>query len=196
MPRARTRAEAQFLAIGDGARLWLAEAAAAGATRVRAKMTGAVQLAALHGTQVVDRALGEAAAAGRFADRDLATLRSGRQATAADGVLSPATEQATLAGHQRLGPPDWSGGCTMSLRSPHEQALLDGEEIALVRRPLADCAAVLEFAQHNASPQVAWLLREATWACTERKLSPDGLAYYINLAIGHLDFAPAARSRR
>ncbi len=31
-PKARTRAEAQFLAIGDGAGLWLAEAAAAGAT--------------------------------------------------------------------------------------------------------------------------------------------------------------------
>ncbi len=32
-PKARTAAEAQFLAIGDGARLWLAEAAAAGASR-------------------------------------------------------------------------------------------------------------------------------------------------------------------
>ncbi len=31
-PKARTRAEAQFLAIGDGAGLWLAEAAAAGAS--------------------------------------------------------------------------------------------------------------------------------------------------------------------
>jgi hypothetical protein len=37
-PRARTAAEAEFLAIGDGAGLWLAEAAAAGASRVRAKM--------------------------------------------------------------------------------------------------------------------------------------------------------------
>ena len=48
-PKARTAAEAQFLGIGDGAGLWLAEAAAAGASRVRAKMAQAVQLAALHG---------------------------------------------------------------------------------------------------------------------------------------------------
>ena len=48
-PKARTAAEAEFLAIGDGAGLWLAEAAAAGATRVRAKMAEAVQLAGLHG---------------------------------------------------------------------------------------------------------------------------------------------------
>ena len=47
-PRARTAAEAEFLAIGDGAGLWLAEAAAAGASRVRAKMAEAVQLARLH----------------------------------------------------------------------------------------------------------------------------------------------------
>ena len=63
-PKARTAAEAQFLGIGDGAGLWLAEAAAAGASRVRAKMAQAVQLAALHGAAATDRALGQAAAAG------------------------------------------------------------------------------------------------------------------------------------
>src|SRR5439155_682146 len=36
-PRARTQAEAEFLAIGDGAGLWLTEAAGVGASRVRAK---------------------------------------------------------------------------------------------------------------------------------------------------------------
>ena len=46
-PKARTAAEAEFLAIGDGAGLWLAEAAAAGAGRVRARLAGAVQLARL-----------------------------------------------------------------------------------------------------------------------------------------------------
>ncbi|HET9895021.1 MAG TPA: hypothetical protein VFQ44_08805 [Streptosporangiaceae bacterium] len=48
-PKPRTREEAQFLAIGDGAALWLAEAAASGAAWVRAKMARAVQFAALHG---------------------------------------------------------------------------------------------------------------------------------------------------
>ncbi len=63
-PKPRTAAEAEFLSIGDGAGLWLAEAAAAGASRVRSKMARAVQMAALHGTEPVDRALGQAAASG------------------------------------------------------------------------------------------------------------------------------------
>ena len=57
-PKARTKAEAEFLAIGPGAGLWLAEAAAAGTARVRAKMAQAAGMAALHGAQAVDRALG------------------------------------------------------------------------------------------------------------------------------------------
>jgi Mu transposase-like protein len=95
-PRPRTAAEAQFLAIGDGAGLWLAEAAATGAARVRAKMAEAVQLAALHGIPVVDRALGLAAAAGRFTDGDLAAILA-HQASAAAGQASRASEQRTLA---------------------------------------------------------------------------------------------------
>jgi hypothetical protein len=95
-PRPRTRAEAQFLAIGDGAGLWLAEAAAAGATRVRAKMAAAAALAALHGAAVTDRALGQAAAAGRFADGDLAAILA-HQASAAEGEPSRAGEQSSLA---------------------------------------------------------------------------------------------------
>jgi len=96
VPKARTRAEAEFLAIGDGARLWLAEAAAAGATRVRAKMAQAAQLAVLHGAAATDRALGQAAAAGRFADRDLALILA-HEAAAGGGEPCRAGEQATLA---------------------------------------------------------------------------------------------------
>lgn len=95
-PRARTAAEAEFLAIGDGASLWLAEAAAAAASRVRSKMAGAVQLAALHGTQAVDRALGQAAAAGRFDGGDLAAILA-HQACAGPGETSRAGEGRTLA---------------------------------------------------------------------------------------------------
>jgi hypothetical protein len=95
-PKARTAAEAQFLAIGDGAGLWLAEAAAAGTARVRAKMAAAVQLAALHGAAAVDQALGRAAAAGRFAGGDLAAIIA-HQAGAAAGPDRQAGEQRTLA---------------------------------------------------------------------------------------------------
>jgi hypothetical protein len=73
--------------IGDGAGLWLAEAAAAGATRVGANMAQAVQLAVLHGAAGVDRALGQAAAAGRFAEHDLAATLA-HQAAAAEGEPS------------------------------------------------------------------------------------------------------------
>jgi hypothetical protein len=73
-PRARSDAEAVFLAIGDGATQWLIEAAAAGANRIRTKMAEAITLAKLHGAQTVDRALGTAAAAGRFADGDLRAI--------------------------------------------------------------------------------------------------------------------------
>ena len=48
-PRPRTEAEAAFLAIGDGAQRWLAEAAASGAARIRSKMARAVELAAVVG---------------------------------------------------------------------------------------------------------------------------------------------------
>jgi hypothetical protein len=96
VPKARTATEAQFLAIGDGAAQWLAEAAAAGTRRVRAKVAAAVQLAVLHGAAAVDRALGQAAAAGRFADADLAASLA-HQAAAADGQPCQAGEQHTLA---------------------------------------------------------------------------------------------------
>jgi hypothetical protein len=95
-PRPRTAAEARFLGIGDGAGLWLAEAAAAGTSRLRAKMAEAVQLAALHGQEVADRALGQAAAAGRFADGDLSAILT-HQAAGGGGEPSRAGEQASLA---------------------------------------------------------------------------------------------------
>ena len=56
--RARTEAEAAFLAIGDGAQVWLAEAAAAGTSRIRAKMEAAVTMAKVAGNARVDWALG------------------------------------------------------------------------------------------------------------------------------------------
>ena len=71
MPKPTSAAETAFLALGPGAESWLVEAAAAGATRVRAKMAAAVELAALAGRDQVDAALGTAATAGRFAEDDL-----------------------------------------------------------------------------------------------------------------------------
>jgi len=73
-PKATNPAETEFLAIGEGARLWLVEAAAAGTARVKVKMAEAVTLARLHGTEQVDWALGHAAAYGRFDEGDLESI--------------------------------------------------------------------------------------------------------------------------
>jgi transposase len=73
-PRATNTAEAEFLALGDGARMWLLEAASAGTARVKVKMADAVTLARLHGAERVDWALGHAATYGRFAEGDVASI--------------------------------------------------------------------------------------------------------------------------
>ena len=73
-PKARTAAEAEFLALGNGARMWLAEAAAAGTGRMRRKMAAAVTPARLAGAAEVDWALGHAAVSARFGEGDLASI--------------------------------------------------------------------------------------------------------------------------
>ena len=73
-PRPIDPTERAFLLIGPGAETWLVEAAASGASRVRAKMARAVELAALAGRGRVETALATAAAAGRFAEADLASI--------------------------------------------------------------------------------------------------------------------------
>lgn len=73
-PKATDEGEAAFLALGEGARLWLIEAGAAGASRVKVKMGQALTLARLHGNGRVDWALGHAAVHGRFGEDDLAQI--------------------------------------------------------------------------------------------------------------------------
>ena len=103
-PRPRTDADAAFLAIGDGACLWLSEAAAVGTARVRAKMAEAVTLAALHGAVVVDRALGQAAVTGRFGEGDLASVLAHQSSAPAVGWRR-ADESASL----QAGTGAWAG---------------------------------------------------------------------------------------
>lgn len=87
-PKATNPHEEAFLGIGEGARLWLVEAASAGTSRVKVKMAEAVELARLHGPDRVDWALGHAATSGRFGDGDLASILAanppGRWRTATD----------------------------------------------------------------------------------------------------------------
>jgi hypothetical protein len=83
----------------------------------------------------------------------------------------------------------------MSLRQPHEEAILSGGEIAMIRQVLADCSQLVERAQRDAGPAAGALLAKATRAATAARRGPDGMIYHINLAIDYLDYAPAARRR-
>lgn len=71
---ARTTSEQTFLAIGEGAAMWLKEAAAVGTERIFQKMSHAVDLAGLGVRGDVDWALGHAAVHGRFATGDLDSI--------------------------------------------------------------------------------------------------------------------------
>jgi hypothetical protein len=95
-PLARTTAEVEFLTIGDGARLWLSEAAAAGTTKIRVKMAQAVTLAKLFDTKDVDWALGHAAVHARFAEADLASILDHHHTSTAAGPASRAGEDGSL----------------------------------------------------------------------------------------------------
>ena len=77
----------------DGAERWLIKAAAAGAQRVRRKMAEAVDLAKLHGTEEVDRALRACAEAGRFGDGDLASILAHQQQAGGELILFPARSE-------------------------------------------------------------------------------------------------------
>ena len=91
-PRARSAEEQAFLALGPAAEAWLIKAAAAGAQRVRRKMAEAVDLAKLHGTAEIERALRTCAKAGRFADGDLAAILVHQQSSG-ELILFPARSE-------------------------------------------------------------------------------------------------------
>ncbi|GAB90143.1 transposase [Gordonia rhizosphera NBRC 16068] len=92
--RARTAEEEAFLAIGEGAGLWLKEAAAVGTERMREKMRHAVSLAVLHSSADVDWALGHAAVHGRFATGDLDSVLTAKDL---DPTRHHASETTSLA---------------------------------------------------------------------------------------------------
>ncbi len=132
-PLARNGAELAFLAIGDGARLWLAEAAAAGTSKIRVKMAQAVTLAKLFDAKDVDWALGHAAVHARFAEADLASILDHyHQNVATSAEVSRAREDGSLtqgtAGWAALGGPaaDRKGQDGEQLHDEHAR----GQEVA------------------------------------------------------------------
>lgn len=102
----RSKAEAEFLGIGHGARTWLLEAAAAGTARMNVKMAEAVALAKIAGAADVNLALGTAALHGRFATGDLpsilnaATTRQTTHAASESRSLTQGTGGWAAIGHR------------------------------------------------------------------------------------------------
>jgi hypothetical protein len=89
--RTRTTLESEFLAIGDGATLWLHAVAGTGATRIHAKMQHVIDLGGYHEHAHVAAALELAAAASCFDHADLdstllpqAIARPGQRTSALD----------------------------------------------------------------------------------------------------------------
>ena len=123
IPKARNESEAAFLMLGDGARLWLTEAAAAGTTKVRVKMAQAVTLAKLFGAAEVDLALGHAAVHARFGHADLASILDHH----ATGSSSP-THRAGEDGSLTQGTSGWAAlGITPATELPDDEE----QEVAL-----------------------------------------------------------------
>lgn len=107
-PRAKNAAESEFLDLGEGARLWLVEAAAAGTSRMRVKMAEALALAKLFDPVEVDWALGHAAVHGRFAEADLSSIldhharapKAGEHRASEDSSLTQGTSAWARLGQQ------------------------------------------------------------------------------------------------
>jgi len=97
-PRAGTDAEAAFLALGDGAALWLKEAAAQGTSRIRVKMGHAVSIAKLTNPARVDWALGHAAVHQRFGEGDLASILTANPDPAAPAALRAGEDKSLTQG--------------------------------------------------------------------------------------------------
>jgi transposase len=98
-PKATKPSEAQFLALGEGAKLYVIEAASSGARRIERRMAEAVTLAALHGADAVDAALGTAAMAGRFLEGDLESILV-HASGSVSGPFVPPQEHSLAAGTQ------------------------------------------------------------------------------------------------
>ena len=83
----------------------------------------------------------------------------------------------------------------MTLRQPHQDAVLPAGDAARMRQALAACSQLLAWAEQHCGPQFAAAAGEAAEAAGLGRV-PGALAYEVSLAIDCLDFAPAARRTR
>ena len=83
----------------------------------------------------------------------------------------------------------------MTLRQPHQDALLPAADAARIRQALAACAQLLSWAETNCGPRFAAAAQDTAQAAGLSR-APGALAGEVNLAIDTLDFSQAARSAR
>jgi hypothetical protein len=83
----------------------------------------------------------------------------------------------------------------MTLRQPHQDALLAAGDAARIRQVLAACSRLLSRAEADCGPRFAAAAQDEAEAAGFSR-APGALASEVNLAIDMLDFCDAARSAR
>ncbi|HEY1003113.1 MAG TPA: hypothetical protein VGD83_26070 [Streptosporangiaceae bacterium] len=83
----------------------------------------------------------------------------------------------------------------MTLRQPHQDAVLPAGDAARMRQVLAACSRLLSWAEANGGPQFAAAAQDVAEAAGFSR-APGALPGEVNLAIDTLDFCDAARSAR
>jgi hypothetical protein len=83
----------------------------------------------------------------------------------------------------------------MTLRQPHQDAVLQAVDAACLRQVLLACSQLLAQAEASCGPQFAAAAQDAAGAAGFSR-APGALACQVNLAIDTLDFSDAARSAR
>ncbi len=83
----------------------------------------------------------------------------------------------------------------MTLRQPHQDAVLQAGDAARMRQVLAACSQLLTWAGKHYGPQFAEAAQDAAEAAGLRS-APGALAYEVSLAIDTLDFSRAAGENR
>ena len=83
----------------------------------------------------------------------------------------------------------------MTLRQPHQDAILPAADAARIRQVLAACSQLLSWAEQARGPQFAAAAQDIAEAAGLGR-APGALACEVSLAIDTLDFSQAARSAR
>jgi len=83
----------------------------------------------------------------------------------------------------------------MTLRQPHQDALLPAADAARLRQVLIACAQLLSWAEAACGPRFAAAAQDTAESAGFSR-APGALGYEVNLAIDTLDFSQPARSAR